>query len=213
MKTKNATHSGSGERRQQILKAALSCFTELGFTETSISNICQRSGASIGSMYHHFKSKEQLAAAVYMEGIVQYQNGLLSALEGDAMPERGVRAIIEFHLRWVVDNPEWSRFLFQKRHESFMSSTDEELSRHNREFVLGLSQWFTRHVAAGDIRKMAWDMYIAIVLGPCQEFSRLFLAGKVVSSIDEAVAELSRAAWKSLSAERTKTGKTARSGG
>jgi len=196
----NAVHESSGERRRQILQAALSCFTERGFTETSMSHICERSGASVGSMYHHFRSKEQLAAAVYMDGIVQYQQGLLGALEGEAEADRGVRAIIAFHLRWVAANPEWARFLFRMRHESFMTGTDDEFSRLNREFVLGISQWFARHVKAGGIRKMAWDMYVAILLGPCQEFARMYLAGKTVSSIDAAVDELSRTAWNSLAA-------------
>jgi AcrR family transcriptional regulator len=202
MKKMNAVHFTSGKRRRQILQAALSCFTELGFTETSMAHICERSGASIGSMYHHFKSKEQLAAAVYMDGILQYQDGLLSALEQEEKAEGGIRAVIEFHLRWVAGNPDRSRFLFQKRHEAFMGGTDDEFNRLNKKFVLAISQWFARHVEAGVIRKMGWDMYLAILLGPCQEFSRLFLSGKNMSSIDRAVEELSRAAWNSLAAKK-----------
>ena len=196
----NSVHGSSGERRRQILQAALSCFTEQGFSDTSMSHICERAGASVGSMYHHFRSKEQLATAVYMDGIVQYQQGLLGALGGEAEADRGVRAIIEFHLRWVAANPDWARFLFRMRHESFMTGTDDEFSRLNREFVQGISQWFARHVKAGVIRKMAWDMYVAILLGPCQEFARMYLAGKTISSIDAAVDELSRTAWNSLAA-------------
>ena len=37
-----------------------------------------RARASIGSIYHHFRSKEQLAAALYVEGLRDYQEGAFS---------------------------------------------------------------------------------------------------------------------------------------
>ena len=59
---------GVASRRQAILDAALACFTNKGFTETTMEDIRIRSGASTGSIYHHFSNKEMLARALYLEG-------------------------------------------------------------------------------------------------------------------------------------------------
>ena len=51
-------------RRQAILEAALTCFTSKGFTETTMEDIRKLSGASTGSIYHHFENKEMLARSL-----------------------------------------------------------------------------------------------------------------------------------------------------
>nr|WP_202523390.1 ScbR family autoregulator-binding transcription factor [Kitasatospora sp. SID7827] len=50
--------------REVILYAAAEVFDECGYSGASISKIMQRSGATQGGMYFHFKSKEGLAHAV-----------------------------------------------------------------------------------------------------------------------------------------------------
>ena len=89
MKTKNVTHATTPSRRRQIIHGALACFTERGVAQTSMADICRRSNASTGSIYHHFKSKEQLAAAVYLEGISDYQQGFLAVLEEQQNARKG----------------------------------------------------------------------------------------------------------------------------
>jgi len=56
-------------RRRTILYAALQCFSIDGFVDTTIASIRERAAASTGSIYHHFKSKDHLAAILYVEGI------------------------------------------------------------------------------------------------------------------------------------------------
>ena len=56
--------------RDEILDAALACFNEKGFTATTVEDVRGRSGASVGSIYHHFGGKEQIAAAIYVEGLI-----------------------------------------------------------------------------------------------------------------------------------------------
>ena len=56
-------------RKQEILQAALACFTEFGVEATTIEMIRDRSGASIGSLYHHFGNRERIIAVLYLEGI------------------------------------------------------------------------------------------------------------------------------------------------
>src|SRR3982074_2149649 len=98
----NPTASARDQRPSQILTAALECFDERGFAATTIEEIRTRSGASIGSIYHHFGSKEQSAAELYVGGLRAYQQGFGRVLEEHADDaEAGIRAVVRHHLRWV----------------------------------------------------------------------------------------------------------------
>jgi AcrR family transcriptional regulator len=51
-------------RRQQILDAALACFSEDGFHQTGMAAIVQRSGLSHGAVYGYFASKDDIIEAL-----------------------------------------------------------------------------------------------------------------------------------------------------
>lgn len=57
------------ERRDQILDAALTCFTERGFQATSMSDIIAASGLSAGAIYLYFDGKWSIAMAVAQRAV------------------------------------------------------------------------------------------------------------------------------------------------
>jgi AcrR family transcriptional regulator len=201
MKVKNATHAGSPARRQDIILAALACFTEAGFAETSMADIRRRSNASTGSIYHHFKSKEQLAAEVYLEGIRDYQDGFLAVLEEHHEAHAGILAVIAYHVNWVSEHPDWTRYLFQMARQGFMASVKEVFAGLNAEFMKRCAQWVGGHVNAGTMRRLPADMYVSLLLGPLMEYTRLFLVGQTCTNPDQAVHVLGEAAWRCLGRE------------
>lgn len=57
----------SEERRQVIIDVALEAFTQLGFENTTMSEVANRAGGSKATLYNYFSSKEELFAAVIEE--------------------------------------------------------------------------------------------------------------------------------------------------
>jgi TetR/AcrR family transcriptional regulator, transcriptional repressor of aconitase len=51
-------------RREQITSAALRCFAERGFQQTSMADIIAESGLSAGAIYGHFESKQAIVLEV-----------------------------------------------------------------------------------------------------------------------------------------------------
>lgn len=198
MKKRNTVHAHSAVRQREIIEAALACFTKKGFTETSVADICQAAGASTGSVYHHFKSKNGVAAAIYLEGIRDYQTGMVNRLSSQTDPLSGIVAVVAYHLNWVESHPAWARFLFHYRHADFMADAEDAMNRLNAEFAQGMGQWFRRHIQAGDIKPLPRDVIIALLLGPCQEFARLYLAGHAVTSVTEAAETMAASVWAAL---------------
>jgi AcrR family transcriptional regulator len=58
-------HLPAEERREQILRAALSCFAEKGFHAATMDDLARASGLSKGSLYWHFGSKEEVFLALF----------------------------------------------------------------------------------------------------------------------------------------------------
>lgn len=50
-------------RRQEILDAAIACFTRKGFHQTTMDDICREAGLSPGAIYRYFASKEEIIDA------------------------------------------------------------------------------------------------------------------------------------------------------
>lgn len=99
-------------RRRDILDAALACFVEKGLIATTIEEIRLAAGASIGSLYHHFDSKDDLAAALYVEGLREYQQGAVAQLRAHPGAEEGVKAAVVHQLRWGMCHNDRARFIF-----------------------------------------------------------------------------------------------------
>lgn len=198
MKKPKSMHSGTADLRQKIISTALACFTENGYTDTGIGDICSRSGISVGSLYHHFKSKEQLARAIYIEGIKNYQSGFTAGLAECSSAKAGIYHIVKYHLNWVKQSPDYARFLFMYRHAGFMTGSENDITMMNNELHNTTGAWFSEQVKKKEIRKMSVGLYLCLLLGPCQEYSRLYLSGKTGMNMEKEGDEIASIMWKSL---------------
>ena len=191
------------QRPAVILAAALECFADRGFAATTVEEIRERSGASIGSIYHHFGGKEGLAAEVYVDGLRGYQDGLVRALESHRGAEAGIHALVRHHLRWVERNPQLAQFLANRRETELRSATEARVRELNRAFLPRVAAWVERHVEVGALRALPFDLWEPVLLGPSQELARLWLAGRIRITLREAERDLAEATWKAVKGERS----------
>lgn len=88
------------ERRNEILDAADELFGQKGFDGTSTNDILEKVGIARGTLYHHFKSKEDIMDAL----IDRYSDGLLDAAQDIAadktipVVERIIRVVMAMNL-------------------------------------------------------------------------------------------------------------------
>ena len=117
-------------RRDEIL-AARAPASPTGYAATTIEQIAARSGASNGSIYHHFGAKDGILAALYVEALASYQEELLALLR-DADAEAGIRGAVAHHLEWVERNPDGTRLLFEHRQTLERSPRAAAVAERNR---------------------------------------------------------------------------------
>ena len=80
------TDATKAARRAQIIEAAISCFLEKGYTNTSMSDIIKASGLSSGSIYSHFSGKEDILITAINERLENVKK-LYAALPEGAGPQ------------------------------------------------------------------------------------------------------------------------------
>lgn len=192
-------HGRSKGRRLKIIEAALKCFNELGFNATTMEQICRVSRASIGSIYHHFKGKEELAVAVYLEGLRGFQAGMVRELKQHPGAKEGMAAMIRYNLECFEKHPDWARYLLHMRDTGPIASANEEIAAQNRLFVHEISSWLAMNIEAGALRQMPVDLFLSLTLGPCSEFGRRWLAGNTAIDLDTAARDLAESVWRSVS--------------
>jgi AcrR family transcriptional regulator len=191
-------HKHSEQRRREIMNAALECFARKGFAASTMADIRELAGASTGSIYHHFKSKEQLAAELYLEGVRLAQEQGLRALLAHESAERGICALVEGYLDWVAENRKLASFLFAMRNAEFLEAVDRELDRIQRDATEAATDWFRARMVAGELPNLSADVLRAILYGPAVHFARQWAASRADVDIGIAKRQIARAVWEAL---------------
>ncbi|MFD5769903.1 ScbR family autoregulator-binding transcription factor [Streptomyces sp. NPDC127049] len=87
-----AQQERSVRTRAAILRAGAEVFAELGFAGASVSKITRRANLTLGALYFHFESKEQLARE-----IVRAQPALVTSEAAT-----GLRGAVDITLAWAT---------------------------------------------------------------------------------------------------------------
>jgi AcrR family transcriptional regulator len=185
----------TADRRAAILDAALAEFNAHGVAGASIDDIRRRSRASVGSIYHHFGGKDGIAAAIYLQGLGDYQDGFVVTLQRAATTRDGITAGVRHHLEWIEANPDLARFLFL----GAATAPVAELRRLNRRFFGAVTRWLRPAVDRGELLSLSPELLSALWVGPSQELARHWLAGRTREPVADAADVLAEAAWRSLS--------------
>jgi len=72
------------DTRQAVIDAAVSLFSEVGYTNTEIVDILRRAGVTKGAFFSHFPTKEAVVAAIIAEAEVKANDVMLGAMASPA---------------------------------------------------------------------------------------------------------------------------------
>lgn len=183
-------------RHSDILDAARALFLAKGFAATTIADIRAASGASTGSIYHAFASKEAIAAA-----LVRHAIGGWTAATMEQAQSGDFRALLEATVEGLIVWGSTDRDAFR-----IMDELRSLAERHEGGSELGLvlhhgrgeaRTSFEEAVSAGLVRDLPWPVASALMLGPAYEYLRQGEAAEDVP-IKAICRVFADAAWASL---------------
>jgi AcrR family transcriptional regulator len=192
-------HPGARSRlKRHILARALACFNEHGMEGTTIELIKMRAETSVGAIYHHFKSKEGVAAALYFLALDD-QSCLFDAhLDKADEVEKAIKTMVGSYLEWVVAQPELARFLFQARTYVSSGPHADELANRNTGRHKPLIEWIIRGTVAGQLRVLPRETYAPLLIGQAESYCRAWLSGRVKVAPTTHTKVFAEAAWRTL---------------
>jgi AcrR family transcriptional regulator len=89
-------------RRQEVLDAALACFSENGFHQTGMADIVARSGMSHGAVYGYFRAKDDIIEAL-ADDRHQSETLLNAVAKKTEDPVEALRALVRAYAEALTD--------------------------------------------------------------------------------------------------------------
>jgi AcrR family transcriptional regulator len=186
------------EKKQQIIKIALDIFDQFGIENTTIEMICTATNTSIGSLYHHFGSKEGLAAKVYLSGLQQFSTRLLHAMQDCQTAQQAVFCIVENNVDWIDQNRTWAKFIFE--HGNIIQQTQQQATMSNA--VLSMQQQFEALFSQLEDHHIfnAWprEIITSLLVGAVHDYAKQWFKTGCSSDFLALKPYFAQAAWQSL---------------
>jgi len=187
-------------RKDEILQAALACFTEYGVDATTIEMIRDRSGASIGSLYHHFGNKERILGALYLAGTGEYAGLLEAGFARADSAEACVKLLVTSYIDWVAATRTGRASSCTAAVRVEASELGEELREANRAHFQRIFEALAGYRAQGLFKVMPADCFASVIIGPAHDFARNWLAGRTQTQLADCRELLAQVAWDSVRA-------------
>ena len=126
------------DKRDQILKASLNLFTERGFHNTPTSLIAKEAGVATGTLFHHFKNKEELINSLYLDLKMNKMKMLSEYINPADTIEVKIKSAWINGVKWGIMHPKEYQFVMQFSNSPFITNLTREQAMGQYESIIGL---------------------------------------------------------------------------
>jgi len=103
-----------------MTSAALRLVADRGPQAVTVAAVAKEAGAPTGSIYHRYRSREQLLAELWMDVVEDFQHGFAASLAGANEVEGAVNAA-RYMAAWTREHVLEARLLLLHRRQDFVS--------------------------------------------------------------------------------------------
>jgi AcrR family transcriptional regulator len=183
--------------KNQISKAALGLFIKKGIKATTTSEIAKRAGVAEGTIYRHFKSKNDIASELFLHYMSMFRDRLSEAEKAFDEPRESIKKMIHVFFEFAKNEPMAYDYIMAG-HYSELPKMTTNVSKPKDVFVDAIR----RGIAKGDFTEMDENLGAALVIGMITRSILFFKNGFIAKDYETLVSEVTKAALKILSKER-----------
>jgi AcrR family transcriptional regulator len=191
-------NSEAQSRRDRILHAALRLFHQKGYFNTSVHEIREKAGVSIGLVYRYFANKEKIAEAVYSELLQDSIANLEQISTENETVHDQCRAIMAYYLELTESFPEIVDFILFARHREILPNGQPMCARRAREII---GKIVAKGMEEGAIRPMHLQVAMVSLFGGTIRLMHLRILGVIQEPLPYFLDELWATAWGAVAAE------------
>lgn len=182
-------------RRDKILHAALKLFHRQGYFKTSVHDIREEAKVSIGLVYRYFRSKEEIAQALFSEISEDVYANIEKIIDQHATAHDRCRAIMAYYFDLTEQHPELVDFIIFARHKEIMPGSEPVCSGKAPSLIRGVVQ---DGIKNGEFRKMHPAVAAPSVFGVMIRLIQLRLAGLTPVPLPSVLDEAWESAWRAV---------------
>lgn len=173
---------GEGDKRQQILKAAVKVFSRKGFHEAKVEEIAQLADVGKGTVYEYFTSKAELFQEMFKAGMQFYVGNISNELKPELSCQEKLIRVAELHIEFITHYKDLARIMMTE-HTQFNEEFRNWIFEIRSNKIKMLEKIIEEGIASGEIRKINSEvvaMTFTGILGAM--FAPIVFSGQKVDS-------------------------------
>ncbi len=189
------------KKRLEIIRSACRLFSERGYYNTTMPDIAQAVGMSVGNLYNYFESKEELAKEIMMTVSDWVGERLRKINEMEVSFKEKIRLFVKSFFEIALEEPELINYflrVFLVNREIFEDGCEGFacVSSVITEVMVLLSDG----VEKGELRNQSFYPAFTTIMGPLGGMVFLHTEGLLDKPLMEYVEEVSENLWRALKA-------------
>lgn len=179
--------------RNKIFQSALALFNVKGIDATSTREITEGAGIAEGTLYRHFKSKDELAWSLFEHHYGNIAGSLLAARRQSTDFRETVEATVHAFCKLVDHAPDAFRYCMLSQH-GFLARVDQDEGNP----VLVIRSFIAEAIDKEDIPSGDPDLLAAISLGVVMQPATFTLYGRLSHPLEQYADDFVDAIWSIL---------------
>jgi len=174
---------------KDIEATAIRLFASRGLAQVTVKQIAEHAGCAEGSLYRHYKSKEEMAWALFRREVERFGDQLRQILQQPASFSRRIQMSIELFYKFFDEDPHTFSFVLLSQHDFPQEWKINKES--NPEFLV--ADFVRSGIQKGLIRKQDPALAAAMLLGLVLQPATLCAKGKLKGPLSKRAKEIEEA--------------------
>lgn len=163
-------------KQQEILNAALKLFVQYGFHGTPTSKIAQEAGVANGTLFHYYKTKDELVVALYGDVKTRLMDSLNSISIKDNSTKAKIKSWFTNSVYWFMDNQNEFIFIQQFHTSPFLSMiAPDEIEKQTKGHVELIKQ----SIKEKEIKNRPADFILMLASNQAYGLTQYLISNKV----------------------------------
>lgn len=117
--------------RKKLERCALTLFVKKGITETTIKDIAHKAQVAEGTLYRHYKSKDELAQSLFLTSYEAVAIQLKEIAQQSKTVEQQIHSMVELFAQKFDEDPILFRYLLLTQHHQAKFLSQEKNTAHH----------------------------------------------------------------------------------
>ncbi len=186
-----------GQTSERIIAAALQLFTQRGYFSTSVPDMARAAQVSVGSIYHHFKDKEDVARALYLGLTADLNEALAKIAKNNTTAHDRCRAVMAMLFELTESDREAMDFMLYAKHRDFLPTERPICSSKPFETM---REFVQDGMERGEIRRMDVMVAASCLFGGAIRLITARLDGVLAEPLPDRLDAVWECAWRGITA-------------